>query len=221
MGIEIEVGAAVLAPRAETELLGRRALLLMAEWPAPLVIDIGCGSGNLGLALAALHPGARVFATDITAPATATARGNAARLGLDRRVTVAQGDMFAPLAGLGLEQRADLVLCNPPYISTGRLLEGDRRHLLDREPREAFDGGPYGISIQQRLVEGALAFLRPGGWLAFEFGEGQDRQALRLVQRQGGYTAVELVCDAQGRPRVALARKPPEAPGPAPGGQRD
>jgi release factor glutamine methyltransferase len=212
MGIEFDVGAAVLQPRAETELLCQRALMLIAELPAPLLIDIGCGSGNLSLAIATLHPAARVFATDIAEAATATARRNAARLGLERRVTVVRGDMFAPLAGFALEGSVDLVVCNPPYISTGRL-DGDRRHLLEQEPREAFDGGPYGITIQQRLVDAASSFLRPGGWLAFEFGEGQDRQALRLLQRHGGYDALELVRDAQGRPRVALARKPPDAPG--------
>lgn len=206
MGLEFEVGSAVLHPRAETELLCRRALALIATLPDPLVIDIGCGSGNLALAIATLHPAARVFATDITAPASETARRNAARLGLEARVRVMQGDMFAPLAGLALEGRVDLVVCNPPYISTGRL-DGERRHLLVREPREAFDGGPYGIAIHQRLVAEALSFLRPGGWLAFEFGEGQDQQALRLLQRQGGYDAMELACDTEGRPRVALARK--------------
>jgi release factor glutamine methyltransferase len=207
MGLDLDVTGAVLHPRAETELLCRHALMRIATTPDPLVLDIGCGSGNLALAIAALHTGARVFATDITGPASETARRNAARLGLDARVRVMQGDMFAPLAGLGLEGRVDLVVCNPPYISTGRL-EGDRRHLLDHEPREAFDGGPYGIAIHQRLVAEALPFLRPGGWLAFEFGEGQDKQALRLLQRQDGYEALELVCDAEQRPRVAIARKP-------------
>lgn len=206
MGLDFEVGAAVLQPRAETELLCQRALALIADTPEPLVIDIGCGSGNLALAIAALHPAARIVATDIAEAATATARRNAARLGLAARVSVMQGDMFAPLVGLGIENRVDLVVCNPPYISTGRL-EGDRRHLLEREPREAFDGGPYGIAIHQRLVADALPFLRPGGWLAFEFGEGQDKQALRLLQRQGGYEALEQVCDAERRPRVAVARK--------------
>lgn len=207
MGLELDVGAAVLQPRAETELLCQRALALITDTPEPLVIDIGCGSGNLALAIAAQHPAARIFATDIAEAATATASRNAARLGLATRVSVMQGDMFAPLAGLDLESRIDLIVCNPPYISTGRL-EGDRRHLLEREPREAFDGGPYGIAIHQRLVAAALHFLRPGGWLAFEFGEGQDKQALRLLQRQGGYEALELICDVEQRPRVAIARKP-------------
>lgn len=207
MGLDLEVGVAVLQPRAETELLCRRALALIADTPEPLAIDIGCGSGNLALAIAALRPAARVVATDIADQAIATAQRNAARLGLAARVSVMQGDMFAPLLDLGLEGLIDLVVCNPPYISTGRL-DGDRRHLLEQEPREAFDGGPYGIAIHQRLVAEALPFLRPGGWLAFEFGAGQDRQALRLLQRQGGYDALELVSDAQQRPRVAIARKP-------------
>jgi methylase of polypeptide subunit release factors len=97
-------------------------------------------------------------------------------------------------------------MSNPPYISTGRL-EGDRAHLLDGEPREAFDGGPYGISIHQRLAAEAPAFLKPGGWLAFEFGGGQERQVLALMTRARAYGPVELVNDAEGRPRVACAQK--------------
>jgi release factor glutamine methyltransferase len=97
-------------------------------------------------------------------------------------------------------------MCNPPYISTTRL-EGERAHLLEAEPREAFDGGPYGISIMQRLVTEALPFLREDGWIAFEFGLGQERQAKLLIDRTKGYGAVQFRCDPDGAPRVALAQK--------------
>jgi methylase of polypeptide subunit release factors len=77
---------------------------------------------------------------------------------------------------------------------------------LDNEPREAFDGGPYGISILQRLVREAVDFLKPGGWLLFEFGEGQERQAASLLTRTKAYGEPTFAA-ADGKPRVAVVRK--------------
>ena len=97
-----------------------------------------------------------------------------------------QGDLFASLADLGLEGRVDAVICNPPYISTGKL-EKESAHLLEQEPREAFDGGPYGLTIHQRAIKEALPFLRAGGTLLFEMGVGQERQ-LKLLFEEGMLT---------------------------------
>ena len=118
---------------------------------------------------------------------------------------VCQGDLFAGLADQGLEGTIDVVVCNPPYISTGRLA-GDRAELLENEPREAFDGGPYGLSIHQRVMAEAPRFLKPGGWLLMEFGLGQHRQVKILIDRTKQFEAVELSNDAAGNPRVAAAR---------------
>lgn len=208
MGIELELGPDVLVPREETEILGNTALaLLPADAPAT-VIDMCCGSGNLALGIASHRPRTTVWGADLTDSTVATARRNVERLGLDGRVTIMQGDLFAGLADQGLEGAVDLVVCNPPYISTGRL-ENESAHLLESEPREAFDGGPYGIAIHQRLVREALAYLKPGGWLAFEFGLGQERQAAALLTRTKAYEPAVFVEDAEGRPRVAKARKLP------------
>jgi release factor glutamine methyltransferase len=98
-----------------------------------------------------------------------------------------------------------VIVCNPPYISSGRLA-GDRARLLDHEPREAFDGGPYGLTIHQRVMKEALPFLKPGGWLLFEIGEGQDRQIALLFQRARAYEAIGLAQNAAGTPRVAFGR---------------
>ena len=203
MGFDIEIGPGVLVPRRETELLGRTALELLVGTREPLIIDMCCGSGNLALAIAAARPDARVFASDLTDETVAAARRNVERLDLGYRLTVVQGDMFAGLAVADLAGRVDLVVCNPPYISTAKL-ESDCAYLLENEPREAFDAGPYGISIQQRLIADAASFLRPGGWLAFEFGAGQDRQAKALLARAKVYAPPRFVADESGLPRVAV-----------------
>lgn len=207
LGLELLVGPDVLVPRSETELLGREAIrLLQSLRGAPKVIDMCCGSGNLALAIASHVHSARVWGSDLTDSTVRTALANVRRLGLEERVSVAQGDMFLPLRGSGLEEATDLVVSNPPYFSTSRL-EGQRAELLEKEPREAFDGGPYGIAILQRVINDARDFLRTGGWIAFEFGLGQERQVAALVQRARAYGDLTMVNDAAGRPRVALATK--------------
>lgn len=207
MGVELELAPGVLVPRAETELLGERALDVVRGLAGePVIIDMCCGSGNLALAVASAVPAARVWGADLTDETVALARRNTRRLGLEDRVAIHQGDLFGALAGQELEGRVDVIVCNPPYISTSRL-EGESAHLLRDEPREAFEGGPYGISIHQRLVREAVAFLRPGGWLLFEFGEGQHRQVAVLVSRTRAYEPAVFAEDKEGRPRVAIARR--------------
>lgn len=207
LGVPIVAGPDVLVPRAETELLARTALGLLAEGQdAPRIVDMCCGSGNLAFAIAGNVPGAKVWACDLTDQTVASCAANGARLGMSDRVTVLQGDLFGALANQALEGTIDLIVANPPYISSGRL-ETESAQLLENEPREAFDGGPYGISIHQRLVREAVPFLKPGGWLAFEFGLGQERQAKALIARTRAYEAPLLVNDENGNPRVAVAQR--------------
>lgn len=206
MGMPLAVGAGVVAPRLETELLVRAALELVETDPSVrTVLDMCCGSGAIALVLAGRHPEIEVWACDLLDAAVDATRRNALRHGLQGRVRVARGDLFGALAGEELAGRVDLVVANPPYISTKRL-EGARAELLAGEPREAFDGGPYGLTIHQRLIREAPAFLKPGGWLLTEFGHGQERQIAALVARQRGYHPPLLLRDEHGEPRVAVAR---------------
>jgi release factor glutamine methyltransferase len=205
-----------LVPRKETEILGRLALEVLtgrqleAAEP-PRCIDMCCGAGNLACAIATHVDGSRVWACDLTDGCVQLASRNVEHLGLSERVVVRQGDLFAAVADAKLEGQIDLVVCNPPYISSGRLA-ADRAELLEREPREAFDGGPYGLSIHQRVLRDALGFLRPDGWLLFEVGAGQQRQLELLVRRSAGaYGPVRWVADAAGTPRAAALRRTGEA----------
>ena len=201
MNLDLLVERGVLVPREETELLGNTALAVLPE--KSRVVDMCCGSGNLACAIASRRPDARVWASDLTDACAALARRNAAHVGVGN-VTVVQGDLFGGLAGL--EGTIDLIVCNPPYISRAKLA-GERAALLENEPREAFDGGPYGLSIHQRVVKEALPFLKPGGHLLFEIGLGQARQVTLLIERTRAYEAVRAVCNAAGEDRVVVARK--------------
>jgi release factor glutamine methyltransferase len=125
---------------------------------------------------------------------------------LGGRVTVTRGDLFEPLRELGLESTMDVVEMNPPYIASSSL-ENQKSDLLLHEPRAAFDGGPFGISIKMRLIKEAAAFLRPDGHLLFEFGEGQSRQVKALIDRTRLYSDVWFAADSKGEPRVAIVKK--------------
>ncbi len=198
-----------LVPRAETELLARQALARAAELTVDgelRVIDMCCGAGNLACALAVHIPTARVWASDLTDPCVTLARRNVERLQLRDRVVVRQGDLFAALADDGLAGRVDLIVCNPPYISTGKL-DGERADLLVNEPREAFDGGAYGLTIHQRVLKQAPDYLKPRGWLLFEIGLGQERQVEALFARAHRFDDVRSAADSDGNPRVIMGRR--------------
>ena len=202
MDVELLVERGVLQPREETELLGTTALERLPE--SPRIIDMCCGSGNLACALASRSPNSRVWASDLTDACVSLARKNAAHTGVAERVSVVQGDLFSGLNDL--EGTIDLIVCNPPYISHAKLA-GERAVLLEHEPREAFDGGPYGLSIHQRVVREALPFLKPGGWLLFEIGLGQERQVRLLFERTRAYQDLRMVANAANEVRVVGARK--------------
>ncbi len=212
MGIELLAGEGALIPRPETELLARSAIDILAgirevaRGRELRVVDMCCGSGNLACSIASKCPDVRVWAADLTDGCVAMARRNVEHLGLEGRVTVHQGDLFEPLQDQIPGGTVDVVVCNPPYISTAKLGK-DSSFLLAFEPREAFDGGPYGLAIHQRVIRDALAYLRDDAWLLFEMGLGQQRQLELLFRRSGGYGPSQWAYDDQQQPRVAMAQK--------------
>lgn len=233
MGLAFETTDDVLVPRAETELLARAALEILSDLDRERadhekgrelggeegdgslradrhrVIDMCSGSGNLACALAHVRTDIRVWASDLTDPCVLLAGQNVTRHDLGGRVEIRQGDLFESLSRDGLEGTIDLVVCNPPYISTGKLM-GESAHLLDgerRQPREAFDAGPYGLAIHRRVIRDAPRFLKPGGWLAMEIGLGQDKQIEGLLSRSEHFEALRTFHDERGSPRVVAARR--------------
>ncbi|RWE27419.1 MAG: peptide chain release factor N(5)-glutamine methyltransferase [Mesorhizobium sp.] len=205
MGMEMLVASGALVPRPETELLGSTALDVLHQMnlPAPRVVDMCCGAGNLACAIARHVPSARVWASDVTDACAELASRNVLHHGLADRVFVLRGDLFEALSALLPPATIDIVVCNPPYISEKRL-EGDRSHLLALEPREAFAAGPYGIAIHMRVVKDAARYLRPGGALLFEVGLGQDRQVASLLERSWAYDNIGVVTNLAGEARVVI-----------------
>jgi release factor glutamine methyltransferase len=200
--LELEVGPDVLIPRPDSELAVTETLRLARGMAAPRVLDIGTGSGNLAVAVAKHHKGARVTAVDLSPKALAVAERNAVKHGVKDRVRFLGGDLFAPLpAG----ERFDFILSNPPYIprdDIAKLAPGVR----DYEPHLALDGGPDGYAVLERLVAGARDWLEPGGYLIVEIGAPQEAEARRRIAAHAGYELAPTVYDYSRHPRVLVAR---------------
>jgi release factor glutamine methyltransferase len=202
-GLSLEVSPAVLIPRPETELIVESALELFGPADSRLAFaDICTGSGCVAIALAKERPAAQVTATDISTAALGVARRNATRHGVADRIRFCCADLLE-----GLEGRPfDLIACNPPYVA-----DGDRRGLQpevrDFEPGVALFGGTEGVDLVERLVRGAAIRLRPGGYLLFEFGFGQDERIETIVGRTAGLSLIELRRDLQGIARTAIVRR--------------
>ncbi len=174
-GLEFEVGPAVLIPRPDSEHVVLEGLLLAKDWPAPQIIDLGTGSGNLAVTLAKNHPAALVTATDQSAAALQVARTNAVKHGVLERVRFLEGDLFAPVPAA---DTFDLVVSNPPYIAH-QAMKNLPAGVRDYEPHLALDGGPGGFAVFDRLVEQARVRLKPGGFLLVEIGAPQEEAARR------------------------------------------
>ena len=208
MGMEMLAGPQALIPRRETELLARAALVHLRAMAQPRVIDVCTGSGNLALSMAQGVPTARVWGADLSPEAVALAEANARHLGLSERVQWRCGDLLAPFEAMDADflGRTDLLLCNPPYISSGKL-DSMPAEIVQHEPSLAFDGGPFGIRILQRLMKDAPRFLRSGGWLGLEVGLGQGPAVQQWLARTGQFDMPQAVPDDHGQVRSLLAQR--------------
>lgn len=196
--LELEVNAATLIPRPETELLVELALARLPTDRPLRIADLGTGSGAIALALASERPLAQVIATDASAEALAVAARNAAQHGLGNVHVVAGAEhWYAPLLG----QAFDLIASNPPYIASDdpHLSRGDLRF----EPSTALASGRDGLDDIRHLAAGAPAHLLPGGWLLLEHGWNQG-EAIRLLLEAAGLEQVRTVQDLEQRDRVTL-----------------
>jgi release factor glutamine methyltransferase len=205
-GLDFEVNAAVLIPRPETELLVETALeLLRAADAAPLVCDVGTGSGCIPVALLHERPDARAYGLDISPAALAVAARNAARHGAASRLTLLVSDCFDALNAEARAQTFTLITSNPPYIAESDLA-GLQREVREHEPRIALTPGGDGLSVIRRLVAEAPRFLDEGGHLLLEIGYDQHEAVARLVDKNV-WTLLDIRRDLQGIPRVVVLRR--------------
>ena len=201
-GLPFRVTPNVLIPRPETEHLVEKVIELAAAFSQLRIVDVGCGSGAIAIALAHHLPHAAITAIDLSAPALAVARKNAELNGLTSRISFLQGDLLAPVR----DEAFDIVVSNPPYVPNA-----DRASLAvevrEYEPALALFTEGDGRNIYRRLIPAAFAVLVPGGCLALEFGFGQSSAVAELLTG-AGFDEIDFVPDLQSIPRVAIARRP-------------
>lgn len=200
-GLRIAVAPGVFVPRRRTEVLVRHAAgIARNAGPRPVVVDLCCGSGALGAALAAAVGPVELYAVEIDQTAVRCARRNLAHAGGQ----VFEGDLFAPLPD-GLRRRVDVVLANVPYVPTGAIatMPAEAR---DHEPRVALDGGPDGLAVLRRVTGEATGWLRPRGCLLVETSEAQVPAAAEAFTH-GGLTA-RVVTDDEVGATVVVGRAP-------------
>ena len=196
-GLDYEVTADVLVPRHETEVLVSEAFIRHPQ--AATILDIGTGSGCIAVSLKKLFTEAAVTATDISEAALVVARRNAEKFGV--AIEFLAGSLFTPIAGRSF----DLIVSNPPYIPSAEieLLEPEVR---DYDPRSALDGGKDGLDIYRKLIPGAVACLKPGGWLLVEIGAGQAEDVAQLYNNTACFTEPDVSSDSAGIVRVVGAQ---------------
>lgn len=179
-GRTFKVDPRVLIPRPETEGLVEAILRSVPKDTTARLLDLCTGSGCVAVTLAAERPQASVWATDLSKDACALASENAEALEVGARVTLREGDLYAPLPP---GARFDAIASNPPYIKSGDIdtLQVEVR----REPRLALDGGADGLGIIRRIIAGAPTWLKAGGALAMEIGEEQGPAVAALFEGAG------------------------------------
>lgn len=209
LDLELWTSPQALIPRKETELLGRAALQILdtvlERKNHVRVIDVCTGAGNLAIACASHKSTVRVYAADLSSDAVALAKKNVLFHNLQDFVEVKEGNLLDPFEHDGFYNSIDLITCNPPYISSAKV-ETMHSEISHYEPRLAFDGGPFGIKILNKLIQQAPQYLKKGGWLAFEVGLGQGPSMLKVIDKCGKYSDVQPVSDTNGDIRAISAR---------------
>ncbi|HEY3740882.1 MAG TPA: peptide chain release factor N(5)-glutamine methyltransferase [Bryobacteraceae bacterium] len=194
-GRPFRVSPAVLIPRPETEHLVE-AVLSRSINDGP-VIDVGTGSGAIAVTLA-LESKVPVFASDLSHEALQIARANASALGASVQFT--QADLLAGIAARSMQ----MVVSNPPYVPLTER-EGLAREVREHEPHVALFGGEDGFVLYGCLIAQAALVLRPGGWLLMELAYNGATRVQQMLELGGCWTAIELIPDLAGYPRVIAA----------------
>jgi release factor glutamine methyltransferase len=196
-GHELGVGPGVLVPRQETELLVDVALEFVStrNLRRPLIADVGTGSGAIAIAVAKALPDATVYATDISHDALKIAEANVLAHDVQDAVHLLQGDLLEPLPG-----PVDIVVSNPPYLTTDELLGLSSE--VRREPETALDGGCDGLSAISELMRQAAGLVQKPRLLAVEIAPSQLESVVLLAQGLFPDSQVTHLLDLAGLPRV-------------------
>ncbi len=216
MGLDFAVDENVLIPRQDTETLVEDAMEILQKnslrgEPFPIkkkrdwdVLDLCCGSGAIGISLAALCANVKVTCSDISKGALAVAKGNASKLCGGKKVDFEEGSLLKPFKGRFRNKRFDMIISNPPYIKTS-VIATLQREVRDHEPMQALDGGAGGLDFYKGILEDAADCLKKEGVLMFEIGHDQREAVCALIEETGRFEHVTALQDLAGRDRIVCA----------------
>ncbi|MCP4365552.1 MAG: peptide chain release factor N(5)-glutamine methyltransferase [Planctomycetes bacterium] len=213
MSLDFLMKRGILVPRQETELAVEAVLKLAARRPADTgerlrILDIGTGCGCIAVSIAVglgeLNVNAEVYASDMSSRALKLARLNAVRHKVEDKLSFHKGPVYQAFKGLGLEGEIHFIVSNPPYVPAGEWQDLPPE-VRDYEDPRALVAGDDGLDCYRIIVAGARNWLRPGGRLIMELGEGQATAVKRLLE-DGHLTDVETIKDLRGVERIIIAR---------------
>lgn len=196
-GRNFQITDDVLDPRGDTETLIAEAL----KTPAKRILDLGTGSGILGITLAMEQVDAVVVVTDISQAALAVAKANAKRYHVEDRIEFLQSDWFDSLQG-----KFDLIISNPPYIGENEL-EGLEPDVIDYDPIIALTPGGDGLAPYRIIAGQAKDYLNKNGQVIVEIGYLQGNEVKNLFLR-AGFANVQILQDLDGKERAIVAKHP-------------
>lgn len=205
--LALEITRDCMIPRPETELLVQRAIeFLRTRDGVQFVLDLCTGSGCIAVAVAKNVPGARIIATDISDAALAVAARNVEKHQLAERITLLCGDLFEPLVQPLDVDKFDLIVCNPPYVSSEEYDNLDK-NVKDYEPRLALHAGVDGLDVYRRIVEKVDQFLKPGAALMLEIGYAQGPAVTGLLEQTGAFAETRIEKDCHDNDRIVTATR--------------
>lgn len=216
MGLDFDVDENVLIPRQDTETLVEDAMEIIRknqlrgqdlpikkkrDWD---VLDLCCGSGAIGISLAALCPNVKVTCSDISRGALGVARRNASKLAAGKKIDFEEGSLLKPFKGRFRNRKFDMIISNPPYIKTS-VIATLQREVRDHEPMQALDGGAGGLDFYKGILDDAAGCLKKEGVLMFEIGHDQRESVTALIEETGCFTGITALRDLAGRDRIVCA----------------
>ncbi|MAF85319.1 MAG: protein-(glutamine-N5) methyltransferase, release factor-specific [Dehalococcoidales bacterium] len=191
-GYDFQVNHDVLIPRPESELLVEKAIQIAQNRSGVTIAEIGTGCGAIAISLALNLPKAKIYATDISAPALKVAQANCQKHGVTERVCLLPGDMLDPLP-----EPVDLIVANLPYVG-----ESELPIQTSSEPRLALDGGPDGLEKIRQLASQLNSKLNPESYLLLEMGQGQEKAVTTTLSSLFPSAKIEVTPDLAGIDRV-------------------
>ncbi len=199
MSLDFAVNRDTLIPRPDTEILVETALDACGNIPNAEILDIGCGTGCIGISMAHFLPDSHITAIDISEGALKTAAENAERNGVRGRMTFLKCDIMTEFPENPYGDCFDMIVSNPPYIPP-RDIETLSPKVRDFEPRRALDGGEDGLKFYRRISESPR--LKKGGILAFEVGAGQATDVKNIMSAK--FENIRIIKDLSGIERVVF-----------------